>query len=792
MFATRARVAEQYLFGSGVEFGALHASLTVPEWVTVKYADMVPAEKLRAWFPDLKGIRAPDFVTDLESMRGIDDASMDFVIANHVLEHVEDPLRALASLSRVLRPSGIAFIALPDKRFTFDKDRAITPLEHLIRDYEQGPDCSIAEHYDEWARCIDGLSGDAHKQKCADMLRDRTNIHFHVWDYPAMLEMFANVARTPDFGLEVEMSMQNGVEVIWILRKSTSADKEAKQATAARAASSAAGSNEAPCPVCGDRMGHRVFTHATSGCDVFRCEQCTATFIWPPVEQDFNRMAVSAIPLQASDAGKETAEFWLSHIRQEGRKAILNPGEKPRILEVGCGPGHLLTHFRANEWEVRGVDPWAAAAALGRNRHQIPIETARVEDATIEPSSQDVVISLDVLQFVGEPREFLDACRKALKPGGMIFLTVPNFGCAESRRDGWNWQFFLPQCHVTYFTEASLRQLLGKAGFFRIKITPFGGSDGDTLLRVAARRPAVSALTWADISEAVTDDDLPRLDRQSVDDASLSPEQRSWRENGYVIAKRLIPDDLVDRYCAVRIKQPLDTGWTSASPYHEVPEIRDLCLYKPLTDLIESLIGEPMGLHLNLTGWTSTERDWHQDDYLNPPTVNGHYAAVWTALDAIKPDAGPFEFVPGSHRWPIIRQAKILDLLGYEDPSERYWTLESERLLTPFFDHEIKRCGAKIERFLGGKGDVLIWHARLLHRGSLPERAGAERRSMIAHYSAIRYRPDMPHVYRHPGGGFYFDLNDPAWHPRQLVGGIVLGLRALARSLGRADRPGSN
>src|SRR5262249_39436113 len=135
-----------------------------------------------------------------------------------------------------------------------------------------------------------------------------------------------------------------------------------------------------------------------------------------------------------------------------------------------------------------------------------------------------------------------------------------------------------------------------------------------------------------------------------------------------------------------------------------------------------------------------------------------HYAAVWTALDQIEPDAGPFEFVPGSHRWPIIRQTKILDLLDYADGSDPHWPWESERLLTPFFESEIKLGDAKVERFLGGKGDVLIWHSRLLHRGSLAERAGAERRSMIAHYSAVRCRPDMPRVRQHRGGGLYFVL----------------------------------
>src|SRR5262249_27226693 len=157
-------------------------------------------------------IRPVDFVTDLEAMAGIDDASQDFVIANHVLEHVEDPLRAIRSLARVLRPGGIAYLALPDKRFTFDRERRITPLEHVVRDHIEGPDGSRLEHYEEWVRCVDGLSGAEYDAKVALMMRQRSNVHFHVWDYSAMLELFSYVARQSDIGLGVESSMLNGVE----------------------------------------------------------------------------------------------------------------------------------------------------------------------------------------------------------------------------------------------------------------------------------------------------------------------------------------------------------------------------------------------------------------------------------------------------------------------------------------------------------------------------------------------------------------------------------------------------
>jgi SAM-dependent methyltransferase len=219
----RTRLAGQYLTGRGLEFGALHFSLSVPIWASVRYADVLTADQLRVAFPDVANIQVPDVITDFETMTGIEDASEDFIVANHVMEHVEDPLKALESISRVLRPSGVGFIALPDKRFTFDRDRPITPLEHIIKDHRDGPDGSRAAHYDEWVRCVDRLEGEAHRQKVSLMLSQQANIHFHVWDYPAMMEMFAYVARMPQLGLEIEASVLNGIEVIWILRKAKGA-----------------------------------------------------------------------------------------------------------------------------------------------------------------------------------------------------------------------------------------------------------------------------------------------------------------------------------------------------------------------------------------------------------------------------------------------------------------------------------------------------------------------------------------------------------------------------------------
>jgi 2-polyprenyl-3-methyl-5-hydroxy-6-metoxy-1,4-benzoquinol methylase len=492
---------------------------------------------------------------------------------------------------------------------------------------------------------------------------------------------------------------------------------------------------------------------------VFWCGRCELSFIWPRTEQEFADLPESLYYADWEQLNFDGINFLVADVTEERQKLIFGQNDldaRPSVLDVGCGAGQVLVHFRAHGWNVRGVDPWASVAAAGKKYYRLPIEPRRLEVANIAPNSYDVVLSLDVLQFIARPKPFLNSCLEALKPGGLVYLTVPNFGSMESRRDAWKWRYFLPMSYLSYFTVTSIRRLIEATGFVRVQVSPIGGPEGDDFLRVVARKHVPSSLTWSDLSEDIDERLLPPLDRRLVAETSLSHEQHAWRQNGYLSVKGLIPHGLIDRYCAVRSKISRAGGWISPTPYLDVPEIRDLCLYMGLTDLLEHLLGEQMGLHLNLTGWVSTERDWHQDDYLNPSGVNGHYCGVWTALDRISPDSGPFEFVPKSHLWPIIRQSKVLSQLGYDNGDNRNWPWESERILTSFFEREIKKSGLNVERFLGQKGDVLIWHARLLHRGSLPERRNAERRSMIAHYSGITSRQDMPIVRRHSSGGVYF------------------------------------
>ena len=217
----RDNILREYIRGSGLELGALHNPMKLPKGARASYVDRMNVDDLRKQYPELNGknLVNVDIIADGERLAPVPDGSQDFVIANHFLEHCQNPVAAIENMLRVLKHAGILFLAVPDKRFTFDKDRPSTAYEHLMKDYTAGPECSKTEHFTEWAQKVDKVSDEQLAERVRQLQELDYSIHFHVWTQAEIIELMLMLMLKKVFQFEIELISQNTNEIIVVLRK---------------------------------------------------------------------------------------------------------------------------------------------------------------------------------------------------------------------------------------------------------------------------------------------------------------------------------------------------------------------------------------------------------------------------------------------------------------------------------------------------------------------------------------------------------------------------------------------
>jgi len=215
-----------YISGRGIEIGGLENRLKLKSGkAQVLYVDLCDRQGLIKQNPETppENIFQPDIVASAEDLYPISTASMDFVIACHVLEHIPNPLKALKDIHRVLKRYGILYLSIPDKRYTFDRERPVTPLSHVIKDYEEGTIVdNCIDHYREWIDFVESRRNNPVAKTVDEAKRYR--IHFHVWVPDSILEILEHMGKNLDaqFSLLDYYYKEGDAEVVCILKKSKS------------------------------------------------------------------------------------------------------------------------------------------------------------------------------------------------------------------------------------------------------------------------------------------------------------------------------------------------------------------------------------------------------------------------------------------------------------------------------------------------------------------------------------------------------------------------------------------
>ncbi len=219
--ATRRAIGHMMLRGNGVEVGAGDRPWPLPPGAACYYGDIRDRNRLAAYFHNTDV--AFNRKLDAQTFAGITDAAFDFVISAHVLEHLQDPVGAIRATMRVLRTGGIALIALPDMRHTFDRARPPTTLDHLLADARDGGAGTRLQAYMDHVLYVHPLLTNdppfppAEAQRHAQQIsRANMDIHYHAWTVDTFLEQLNRLANDT---YTVDACVPVANEGIFVLRK---------------------------------------------------------------------------------------------------------------------------------------------------------------------------------------------------------------------------------------------------------------------------------------------------------------------------------------------------------------------------------------------------------------------------------------------------------------------------------------------------------------------------------------------------------------------------------------------
>lgn len=215
--SARNALAKKYLAGTGIEIGALSRPVVVPH-AEISYYDRCSEAELAALYPHrADSLKALDGVATLESLKPLESASQDFVIACRVLEYSGNVLAAFHAMHRVLKKGGHVFLSVTDKRLTADCHRPVTPLGHLAADFVHGPSGSWPGHIEEWAVFVEHGAGDDPEERLQLALQHTQRIRQHVWTPHAWMELLLEVQR--GLGFELQCWQITKQEILTVLIK---------------------------------------------------------------------------------------------------------------------------------------------------------------------------------------------------------------------------------------------------------------------------------------------------------------------------------------------------------------------------------------------------------------------------------------------------------------------------------------------------------------------------------------------------------------------------------------------
>ncbi len=225
------------------------------------------------------------------------------------------------------------------------------------------------------------------------------------------------------------------------------------------------------CPCCGQKniasvLSAEDYTVSHERFEIWECSDCTIRFTQRvPGLNEIGSYYQSENYISHSDTSKGLINKLYHKVRNRTLIKKRNMIKKVTgkyagsILDVGCGTGAFLNTMQQFGWQVTGLEPDENARKKAKELYNLDLESAE-KLFSLPGDSYDAITMWHVLEHVHELHSYINKLRELLKPGGKLFIAVPNYISYDAKVYKEFWAAYDVPRHLYHFSPTSMRALL--------------------------------------------------------------------------------------------------------------------------------------------------------------------------------------------------------------------------------------------------------------------------------------------------------------------------------------------